>query len=157
NASFAEVPSAVWDSRVSAHRVAAMHVAALRDALARSGHAVRDEIRHAGRIPSPWSEILLRPYQAAALDAWARARHRGVVVLPTGSGKTRLALAAMARTGLRTLCLVPTRALLEQWAEVIRESYDGVVGRFGDGERQEEPITVTTFESAYRHMPRLGN
>ena len=31
------------------------------------------------------------------------------------------------------------------------------VGCYGDGERRLMPITVTTFESAYRHMPELGD
>jgi superfamily II DNA or RNA helicase len=78
-------------------------------------------------------------------------------VLPTGSGKTRLALAAMASSGLRTLCLVPTRALLTQWYEAVSEAYGGPVGCLGDGEHRLAPITIATFESAYRHMPRIGN
>lgn len=45
-----------------------------------------------------WSEIDLRSYQEAALTAWEFAHRRGVIALPTGSGKTRLALAAMQRT-----------------------------------------------------------
>jgi superfamily II DNA or RNA helicase len=63
----------------------------------------------------------------------------------------------MARTGLKSLCLVPTRALLEQWIRVVGESYRGRVGCYGDGDRILESITVATFESAYRRMDRLGN
>jgi superfamily II DNA or RNA helicase len=63
--------------------------------------------------PAPWKRLALRPYQEEALGAWNAAAKRGVVVLPTGAGKTRLALSAMATSGLRSLCLVPTRALLE--------------------------------------------
>ncbi len=79
------------------------------------------------------------------------------MVLPTGSGKTRVAFAAMARTGLRALCLVPTRALLEQWHREIVKVYPGPVGLYGDGEREVAPVTISTFESAYRHMAQLGN
>lgn len=99
----------------------------------------------------------LRPYQEAALDAWEFADRRGVVVLPTGAGKTRLAVAAMARSGLRSICLVPTRALLDQWIRAIATLYSGPIGCFGDSERRLHPITVSTFESAYRHMDRIGN
>jgi superfamily II DNA or RNA helicase len=63
----------------------------------------------------------------------------------------------MARTGQRTLCLVPTRALLHQWRDEIRRFYPGAVGCLGDGERDVQPITVSTFESAVRRMPKLGN
>ena len=99
----------------------------------------------------------LRPYQEAALCAWELSSRRGLIILPTGAGKTRLAVAAMARTGLRSLCMVPTRALLEQWVGVVQESYQGRIGCYGDGERELQPVTVATFESAYRHMDRIGN
>lgn len=104
-----------------------------------------------------WSGLELREYQEAAFMAWALAGKRGLVVLPTGSGKTRLAMAAMARTGLRALCLVPTRALIHQWIEALSKSYSGPVGCIGDGRWQLEAVTVITFESAYRNMARLGN
>jgi hypothetical protein len=107
--------------------------------------------------PAPWKSIELRPYQEAALNAWNAASRRGVVVLPTGSGKTRLALSAMSTSGLRTLCLVPTRALLTQWHGVASQTYGGAVGCLGDGERRLSPITIATFESAYRYMHRIGN
>ena len=55
-----------------------------------------------------------RPYQEDALAAWLAAGGRGVVVLPTGAGKTVLALMAIARLGLRTLVVVPTIELLYQ-------------------------------------------
>jgi superfamily II DNA or RNA helicase len=79
------------------------------------------------------------------------------VVLPTGSGKTRLAIAAMARAALPTLVLVPTRVLLAQWLQAIAPALQGEVGCLGDGERSVKAVTVTTFESAWRHMQDLGN
>lgn|GEM_PF-4123151 len=48
------------------------------------------------------------------------------MVLPTGSGKTRLAIAVMARANVPTLCLVPTRVLLDQWACAIEEEGDPI-------------------------------
>jgi len=89
--------------------------------------------------------------------AWELAGCRGIVVLPTGAGKTIVALAAMARSGLSALCLVPTRVLLDQWKRSIEAVWSGPVGRFGDGTRDIERITVCTFESAYRTMHALGN
>jgi len=35
--------------------------------------------------------------------------------------------------------------------------YGGVVGCLGDGERRLSPVTIATFESAYRYMHRIGN
>lgn len=89
--------------------------------------------------------------------AWEFAGSRGIVVLPTGAGKTMVALAAMARSGLSTLCLVPTRVLLDQWKRAIESLWSGPVGRYGDGTREIERLTVCTFESGYRTMHALGN
>lgn len=149
----------VWDERVGAHRARAVDLRKLRRALEHLRVAAEDRVRSEPleRPPSPWRPVALRPYQEAACEAWRLARGRGIVVLPTGSGKTRLAAAIMARCARRTLCLVPTRALMEQWVGVVSEFYTGPVGCLGDGERNIEPVTIATFESAYRHMPRIGN
>jgi superfamily II DNA or RNA helicase len=104
-----------------------------------------------------WRSFELRPYQHAALLGWELSGSRGVVVMPTGSGKTRVALAALAGASCRALCLVPTRALLQQWVGELSAVYGGAVGRLGDGQFAVEGVTVATFESAYRHMPRIGN
>src|SRR5580692_8293360 len=89
--------------------------------------------------------------------AWRQGSRRGVVVLPTGSGKTRLALGAMAATRTACLCLAPTRALCDQWAAALAAVWDGPIGRFGDGERVTGPVTIATFAGAYRHMAALGD
>ena len=92
-----------------------------------------------------------RPYQDDALAAWLAAGGRGVVVLPTGAGKTVLALMAIARLGLRTLVVVPTIELLYQWRNAVVERL-GVpkskVGVVGDGRRELRPVTIITYASA---------
>jgi superfamily II DNA or RNA helicase len=96
-----------------------------------------------------------RSYQREAVDAWLRARGRGIVVLPTGAGKTVVAYHAIAQLGVRTLIVVPTIELLRQWRSGIAERLsapDGVVGAVGGGERKVGPITVITYDSAA--MPR---
>ena len=56
-----------------------------------------------------------RPYQTEALNAWRNGGLRGVVVLPTGAGKTAVATRAIERAGRSTLVVVPTLAVLMQW------------------------------------------
>jgi superfamily II DNA or RNA helicase len=89
--------------------------------LARRYPGFHDEARpklvKAPPIPFPQ----LRPYQAAAVASWEFAGNRGIIALPTGSGKTRTAIAVISKTRLRTLCLVPTRALTAQWIKILRE------------------------------------
>jgi len=151
------VPGLLWDARVALFRAPAWRYPDVLEALMRRGLPLRDEVRTSSATRTgPWHPVELRPYQTAATFSWELSDRRGIVVLPTGSGKTRVAMAAMAATGARALCLVPTRVLLEQWLAELRRVHQGPVGCLGDGERQIEAVTVATFESAYRHMPRIG-
>ncbi len=153
----AEAPGVLWDPRVCVHRAPASSYPALQRWLLGRGTRFQDIASPARPMEEAWSDVDLRPYQEAALSAWELGHRRGIVALPTGSGKTRLALAAMHRTRLPALCLVPTRVLLDQWLREIRGVYHGPVGSYGDGVRQLAPLTVATFESAYRHMHQLGD
>ncbi len=96
-------------------------------------------------------------YQAEALEAWLAAGRWGSVVLPTGAGKTFLALQAIARTGATTLIVVPTIDLLHQWYAVLDNAFGGPIGVWYGQEKQLEPITVTTYPSAWAHAETLGN
>ncbi len=101
-----------------------------------------------------------RPYQEDALQAWMAAEARGVVVLPTGAGKTVLALMAIERLKLRTLVVVPTIELLYQWRDAVVERL-GVaknkVGVIGDGRREVRPITIITYASAAMPEAPIGS
>jgi superfamily II DNA or RNA helicase len=154
----ANLPGALWDPRIAALRCPARFHQALVADLGRRGVRIADEV--VGLPATPVMNTVpvdLRPYQEAALLAWEIAGRRGTAVLPTGSGKTRLAIAAMARAQVSALCLVPTCVLLDQWARAIRELLGFEPGRLGDGEHRIDTVTVATFESAWRHMHRLGN
>jgi superfamily II DNA or RNA helicase len=152
----AAAPGVCWDPRVHVHRAPASAYLGLKQWLLKARARLEDIPPRFRPVPGAWSEIELRPYQEAALSAWELGQHRGVVALPTGSGKTRLALAAMRRMQLGTLCLVPTRVLLDQWLREIRAVYGGEVGCYGDGVHHAAPLTVATFESAFRHMHQIG-
>jgi superfamily II DNA or RNA helicase len=96
-----------------------------------------------------------RAYQREALQRWLANGGRGVVVLPTGAGKTVVAFMALEQVPARTLVVVPTIELLRQWRTgLIAEA--GVpadqVGVVGGGEHTVAPVTVMTYDSAA--MPR---
>jgi superfamily II DNA or RNA helicase len=96
-----------------------------------------------------------RPYQRDAVGAWLEAGGRGVVVLPTGAGKTVVALMALEQAPVRTLIVVPTIDLLRQWRANLVEKAGvpvDLVGVVGGGERSSRPVTVITYDSA--SMPR---
>ena len=153
----ADLPGALWDPRVGALRCPARFHQSLRAELHRRGVRFMDEVTSfSDGLPElPATE--LRPYQEAALEAWALAGQRGVTALPTGAGKTRMAIAAIARLRVPALCLVPTRVLLDQWARAIEDLTGFHAGRLGDGDHEVKAITVATFESGWRQMRQLGN
>ena len=99
----------------------------------------------------------LRAYQREALDAWHEAGDRGVLELPTGAGKTVIAIHAMVDLGIPTLVVVPTIDLLEQWATELEAEFGVPIGRFGGGEQRQEAITVSTYDSAYLKAEDVGD
>lgn len=92
----------------------------------------------------------LREYQKKAVDAWLKNDCQGVITLPTGTGKTLVALEAINRLKLKTLIVVPTINLLEQWKQNL-EKFLGVkeIGIYGGGQKEKKDITITTYDSAF--------
>ena len=150
-----------WDSRVQRYRAQAHLLPRFREWLEQGGIEVAYRSpRPDGFRPVPMEKAALpclRPYQQDALEAWIAAGSRGLVALPTGSGKTRLAIRAMLALGRPALIAVPTRHLLHQWKAALAESYSGPIGLLGDGEQVIEPFTIATYESARIHMDRIGD
>lgn len=96
----------------------------------------------------------LRDWQAAALAAWS-GTGRGVVEAVTGSGKTRLALAAVrlvVERGGTVLVLVPTLGLQDQWVRELRAIVAARrIGRLGGGQADDlegRDVLVATPQSA---------
>lgn len=97
-------------------------------------------------------------HQREALDAWRGQQGRGLVVLPTGAGKTLVGLLAMAWAGRDTLIVVPTLDLMHQWYALLRAAFPGQeLGLLGGGYRELLPLTVATYDSASRLCEQLGN
>jgi superfamily II DNA or RNA helicase len=151
-------PYLVWDPRVRAWRTEAVrHLQLKKDAPAYR-LAIRDEAERFFDCPALAPSLpALRPDQHAAVQAWERAGCRGVVVKPTGTGKTEIALAIVARHRCATLVVAPLRDLMYQWQRRIKRSLGVDAGVLGDGRREVWPITVTTYESAWIHMKDIGN
>ncbi|MFQ5829284.1 MAG: DEAD/DEAH box helicase family protein, partial [Candidatus Methylomirabilia bacterium] len=155
----ARVPSYLtWDGRVQAWRTEAVNHPRLREDCAAYHLALRDEAERFFDCPPLRPNLPpLRPDQEAAVAAWERGSRRGVVVKPTGTGKTEIALAIIVRHRVSALIVCPLRDLMYQWQRRIKLGLGFDAGILGDGRREVWPITVTTYESAYIHMKEIGN
>ncbi|NJN85317.1 MAG: DEAD/DEAH box helicase, partial [Leptolyngbyaceae cyanobacterium SL_7_1] len=150
---------ATWDDRIEKFRIPAIHYRPLVERLQAEGIAFEDNAK--AFAPIALTATLERqpyPHQTEALAAWIGAGRRGVVVLPTASGKTYLAQMAMQATPRHTLITVPTLDLMHQWyAHLLATFPDVEVGLLGGGSRDRTPILVATYDSAAIHAETLGN
>jgi superfamily II DNA or RNA helicase len=157
-ASFIGLPSAcVWDERTACFRAPAASYADLIKTLLRLKIAYSDQARRYETLTA--GAVVRReprPYQNEALAAWEAAGGRGVVVLPTGAGKTLVAHMAIDLRRRSTLVVTPTLDLVRQWHDGLVATFGAPVGIIGGGEYDLRPLTVTTYDSAYLHMENLG-
>ena len=151
-------PYLTWDERVAAWRTEALNHAQLREEAARYRLDLEDDALRYFPAPGLTSALpVLRTDQEAALAAWETAGYRGVVVKPTGTGKTEIALTAIARLRVAALIVAPLRDLMYQWQRRIKQGLGVEAGILGDGRREVWPVTVTTYDSAWIHMKDIGN
>ena len=150
-------PYGRWDPRVGAFRAMALHYTEVLEYLDRSRLLYRDEVADPIPVPPLGSDVELRPYQREALEAWLDAGRRGVIELPTGAGKTYIALKAMERLNAPTLVVVPTLDLMDQWRSQLERFFKVDVGVVGGGEAVLRSLTVSTYDSAWIRAEQLGN
>ncbi len=148
----------VWDDRVGAWRAPALAYRPFILHLMDRGIPFVDEARRYPDLDVVHRAVKTpHPHQAEALEAWWNAGRRGVVVLPTGAGKSYLAEMAIARVRRPTLVVVPTIDLLNQWFDGLCSAFGMEIGIIGGGHHVVQPITVTTYDSAYLHLDRYGD
>jgi len=148
----------LWDAREAVHRAPAVDYAPVVLALRAKGIEHADDARRYATLElAPTAKHEPFPYQREALDAWRAHRCRGVVVLPTGSGKTYVATLAILSRQRSALVVVPTLDLLNQWYDVLVAAFGVPVGIVGGGYHEVLDLTVTTYDSAHLHMDRLGD
>ena len=151
-------PAFIWDARIDHYRAQAAYYRDSLEYLKRTGVEFKNTAPRYNTLslqlqspPDP------HPHQAESIEAWKQHGHRGVVVLPTGSGKSHVALLAMVEVQRSALGVAPTIDLMIQWYDLLSQSFSIVVGLLGGGYHEIEDLTVATYDSAYMHMERLGN
>ena len=152
------LPGCRFDERIGAFRTEARNYRSIVESLREQKIAIVDEARAFQPL-----ECKLRstrtafPHQQEALTTWWNQGGRGIVVLPTGTGKTFVALLAIAHVGRPTLVITPTIPLMNQWYGEMLSAFGSAVGLLGGGYYDFQPLTVTTYDSAYIHLERWGN
>ena len=151
-------PAFVWDARVDHWRAQAHFY---RESIE---HLKRNEVAFKNTAPR-YNTLSLQlhtapephPHQAESIAAWQQHGCRGVVVLPTGTGKSQVALMAMVEVQRSTLVVAPTIDLMNQWYDLLTRSFAVEVGLLGGGYHELADLTVATYDSAYMQMDRYGN
>jgi superfamily II DNA or RNA helicase len=158
------LPGTERDDRTGDYRAPAFRYADIRDELGERTDANSDDLRVTDDVAASATGSLdlttrydLRSYQQDALDAWTANDRRGVIELPTGSGKTVIGLAAIDACSTPTLVVVPTIDLLQQWRRELSSEFDVPIGQFGGGAQRQESITVATYDSAYLRADDVGD
>lgn len=153
------VPQAFrWDERTLRWRAPAFAYRHIVKDFIRSQTPYEDDARRYHQFDFP-TKLLVepRPYQQQAIEAWRSSARCGVVILPTGAGKSLVAQMAIELTKRSTLIVVPTIDLMNQWYDLLLSCFQAEVGLIGGGYYEVGALTVTTYASAFRFMERLGN
>jgi len=146
-----------WDERVGRHRALASDYAPIM----RAFHAAGVEVEDLARAFSPLDLKIYdghspMRHQTEALDAWRAAKGCGVVVMPTGAGKSYFAVMAMAAVKRTALVIVPTIDLMQQWSSLLERFLRMPAGMLGGGSKEIKEITVSTYDSAVLQMEFIG-
>src|SRR5207245_1182715 len=102
------LPGCCIDHRVGAYRAEARHYRAIVEWLRKNDVPYRDGARQYEHVS--WTLRTSRdpfPHQTEALEAWCNGNRRGVVVLPTGTGKTHLAIMGIHRVSRPAIVVTP--------------------------------------------------
>ena len=147
------------DQRTGSFRARACDYSEIVLALLENGHQLCDQAKGFSPLThlQMQEKLVLRPHQQQALEAWKKHNCRGVAALPTGSGKTILAVQAVFEVKRPAVILVPTIDLLIQWTAVLERFYGKCIGMLGGGSRDIREITVSTYDSAVLNMEFIGS
>ena len=153
-----QLPDIRWDERTLTHRAPAYRYRHIVSQLRAHDIPYNDTARQfTVKTFTNQKSVSPYPYQSEAVDAWHANNKRGVISLPTGAGKTFIAILLIAETQRPTLVHVPTIDLMHQWYEVLKEHFGQEVGLYGGGQHELRDLTVTTYQSAVLHAPHYGN
>lgn len=152
-----KLPHTVWDARSGCYRCLPIFYKDLIDYLKLSGLDYDDVALDLPPMPHLTdTTVKLRDYQTDALQKWLRTMV-GVLVLPTGAGKTVIGMKAIAALHVPTLVVVPTLELVKQWQRELEEKLGIEIGTYSGDAHVLKSVTVATYDTAYLRAEELGN
>jgi len=95
----------------------------------------------------------LYDFQVEAVGEFLR-HGKGIIVLPSGTGKSIVALAIIKALRVPTAIIVPTRPLLSQWVKMIK-GFGGYATPYYGEEKRISQITVFTYATAYKNVEKI--
>ena len=146
-----------WDPRLELYRCEAVFYRKIVEIL--ENHQVDYIDKAKAFSPIKITEASLQPlrdYQQQAFENWLSLK-KGLVILPTGTGKTILAIHIIYFIKKNTLIVVPTIDLMNQWSSALEDNLKVEVGMVGGGIYEVKDITVITYDSAALKMDFLGD
>ncbi|ADV62969.1 type III restriction protein res subunit [Isosphaera pallida ATCC 43644] len=153
------LPGAAIDPRTNLPRAEGMFYRAIVETLRARGIPYDDRARgYDGTISWPLqTDREPFPHQREGVEAWWANQGRGLIVLPTGTGKTFVAQLAIQKAKRPALVVTPTLDLMNQWYDEMTLAFGTEIGLLGGGYNEIRPLTVTTYDSAYLNMERIGH
>ena len=94
------------------------------------------------------TDMVLRDYQEEAVDTALR-RGRGIIAMPTGSGKTLIGLRLIHELQRSALVLVHRQEIADQWVEQMEDLLGLDVAKCYGGVREEGDFQVALYQSVY--------
>jgi superfamily II DNA or RNA helicase len=156
-----QIPYSLIDPRTNQLRAQAFHYQDIITYLQNSGIQYENNVMDLIPIPNlkiENIELSLRSYQKKAIENWINAGKKGCIILPTGSGKTIIAIKLIEIINSPTLIVVPTLDLMEQWTRFLSKYFQKIeIGNIGGGISNITGITVSTYDSAFIRSSFIGN
>ena len=151
-----KLPHTVWDMRSGCYRCLPLFYKDLIEYLNLSKLDYEDAVLNVPPMPNLTCTVTLRDYQKDALHTWLQTRN-GVLVLPTGAGKTVIGIKAISVLNVPALVVVPTLELVKQWKRELEKAFGIDVGTYSGEGHVLKPITIATYDTAYLRAEELGN
>jgi superfamily II DNA or RNA helicase len=99
------------------------------------------------------STIIFKPYQEEALNKMVE-KNQGILTAPPGTGKTIIGIELILKQRQKSLVLVHTKALLQQWSDRIEQFTGMIPGRINADQYDIKSVTIATVQTLNRSLER---